>query len=91
MTIVTLNTELEKQVHSMAQKMETSVDEIVNDILAQYFCNNFENHDPNSNRDITERPLTSNIVAKLAREWIDLHLHDLQIDWELSQEQKFGI
>ncbi len=88
MVTITLNTKLGEQVNFMAQEMDISIDEIVNDILDKYFCNNIENHKPNLNRDFIEKPLTSNIAANLAREWIDLHLHDLQIDWELSHEGK---
>jgi hypothetical protein len=91
MITIILNTKLEEQVKSMAQEMDISVDEIVNDILSKYFCNNISNHEPNLNRDITEKLLSANIAAKLAREWIDIHLQDLQIDWELSQEKKFGV
>ncbi len=36
MTTITLDANLDRQVHSIAQKAMASVDEIVNDILAKY-------------------------------------------------------
>lgn len=36
MTTITLDSNLDRQVHSIAQQARTSVDEIVNDILAKY-------------------------------------------------------
>jgi|GEM_PF-1335102 len=45
MTTITLDTNLEMQVQSMAQQARASVDDIVNDILAKYFGNNTKSAD----------------------------------------------
>jgi len=36
----------------------------------------------------SEEPLNSRTATKLVREWIDLHVAELEKDWQLAQEGK---